>query len=154
MRRARRWAGELTCDAATSIGHSAVAPAAIGSTIFCGCITLVGLRRRRRLVIPPILQRVRYSRRALDCYVARDSGYITIAIVCDGVDGRSDARERNAIVRQNPTKRHFWSDLTHPGLRQICDRCVHREERRGARIGRVSDLGIYYLLELCCKIRC
>ena len=99
--------------------HSAVARAAMRSTICHSCIPLAGLRQSGQLVIPPILQRVRYSRRALDWYVARDSGYIPIAIVCDGVDGRSDARERNAIVRQNPTKRHFWSDLTHPGLRRV-----------------------------------
>ena len=54
-------------------------------------------------MLPPILQRVRVSGRQLDCYVARDSGYIAIAFISDAVDGRSAARERNTIVRQNDT---------------------------------------------------
>ena len=83
--------------------YSAVARAAMRSNICHSCIPLAGLRQSGQLVIPPILQRVRYSRRALDCYVARDSGYITIAIVCDGVDGRSDARERKTHSDQNDT---------------------------------------------------
>ncbi len=37
------------------------------------------------------------------CAVARDSGYNTIAFMSDAVDGRSAARCRNTIVRQNVT---------------------------------------------------
>ena len=99
--------------------HSAVARAAMRSNICHSCIPLADLRQSGQLEVPLIFERLRACRRRLDWYVARDSGYIPIAIVCDGVDGRSDARERNAIVRQNPTKRHFWSDLTHPGLRRV-----------------------------------
>ena len=54
-------------------------------------------------MLPLLLQRVRVSRRQLDCYVARDSGYITIAFISDAVDGRSAARERKTIVRQHVT---------------------------------------------------
>ena len=103
MRRARRRASELTCDAATTAGHSAVAPAAKGSTTCSGCITLAGLRQRRHLVIPLVLQRVRACRRQLDSSVARDSRYRGIAFASSGLDGRSAERERKPFVRQNVT---------------------------------------------------
>ena len=92
--------------------HSAVARAAMRSNICHSCIPLAGLRQSGQLEVPLILERLRLLRRRLDSYVARDSGYIRIAFVSDAVDGRSAAGYRNAIVRQNPTKRHFWSDLT------------------------------------------
>ena len=41
--------------------------------------------------------------RGLDCYVARDGGYITIVLVLDGVDARSDERERKTPAAQNDT---------------------------------------------------
>eukprot|EP00966_Prymnesium_polylepis_P006679 153743-Prymnesium_polylepis.1 len=37
----------------------------------------------------------------------------------DAVDGRSAARCRNTIVRDCAAKRHFSTDLTHPGLRHV-----------------------------------
>ena len=89
------WAGELTCDALTTAEHSAIACAALRSTICHSCNPLAGLRQRRQLVVPVILQRLRVSRRRLDSYVARDRGYIRIAFMSDAVDGRSAARGRN-----------------------------------------------------------
>ena len=62
-------------------------------------------------MLPPILQRVRVSGRQLDCYVARDSGYIAIAFISDAVDGRSAARERKTIVRQNVTFPQMYPTL-------------------------------------------
>ena len=90
------WAGELTRDARMTTEYSAVARAVLLLTIFQSCITLVGLRRRRRLVIPLILQHLRACRRRLDSYVARDARYIRIAFASDGVDGRSAERERKS----------------------------------------------------------
>ena len=83
--------------------HSAVARAAMRSTICHSCIPLAGLCQSGQLVSPLILQRLRLRRRRLDSYVARDSGYIRIAFMSDAVDGRSAARGRNTIVRQNVT---------------------------------------------------
>ena len=103
IERARWWAGEPACDALSTFEHSAVVSVALRSTTGHSCKPLVGLRRRRRLALPLLLQRVRVSRRQLDCYVARDSGYIAIAFIFDGSDARSAARERKTIVRQNVT---------------------------------------------------
>ena len=89
------WAGELTCNTVTTAEHSAVARAAVRSTICHICIPLAGLRQRGQLAVPLILQRLRPWRRRLDSYVARDRGYIRIAFVSDAVDGRSAARGRN-----------------------------------------------------------
>ena len=89
------WAGELTLDAVTTAEYSAVACGAMRSTTCHSCNPLAGLRQRRHLVVPLILQRLRPWRRRLDWYVARDRGYIPIAFTCDGVDGRSAARGRN-----------------------------------------------------------
>ena len=83
--------------------YSAVARAAVRSTICHSCIALAGLRQRGQLVVPLILQALRACRCRFDCYVARDSGYITIAFMSDAVDRRSAARCRNTIVRQNDT---------------------------------------------------
>ena len=55
-----------------TIEYSAVARAVLLLTICQSCIPLAGLRQRCRLVIPPILQRVRAIGRRLDSYVARD----------------------------------------------------------------------------------
>ena len=73
------------------------------STNCHSCIPLDGKRQKRCLPIPPILQRFRACRCRFDCVVARDSGYNTIAFMSDAVDGRSAARCRNTIVRQNVT---------------------------------------------------
>ena len=73
------------------------------STNCHSCIPLDGLRQRGQLVVPLILQRLRACRCRFDCVVARDSGYNTIAFMSDAVDGRSAARCRNTIVRQNVT---------------------------------------------------
>ena len=100
------WAGELTCDALTTAEHSAIACGALRPTICHSCFPLAGLRQRRQLAVPLTLQRLRARRRRLDSYVARDCGYIRIAFMSDGVDGRSAARGRNmknhviVIIRQ------------------------------------------------------
>ena len=82
------------------------------STNCHSCIPLDGKRQKRTNAVfryltklPPILQRFRACRCRLrfDCVVARDSGYSTIAFMSDAVDGRSAARCRNTIVRQNVT---------------------------------------------------
>ena len=93
------WAGELTWHALTTAEHSAVAFGALRSTTCQCCIPLAGLRQRRQLVVPVILQRFRPWRCRLDCYVARDCGYITIAFTSDAVDGRSAARYRNMKIK-------------------------------------------------------
>ena len=93
----------LTCDALVTTKHSAVARAAMRSTICHSCIPLAGLRQSGQLVSLLFLQRLRLRRRRLDSYVARDSGYIRIAFMSDAVDGRSAASGRNTIVRQNDT---------------------------------------------------
>ena len=97
------WASELTCDARMTIEYSAVARAVLLLTICQSCIPLAGLRQRCRLVIPPILQRVRAIGRRLDSYVARDSRYIRIAFASDGVDARSAERERKSPQPGNVT---------------------------------------------------
>ena len=51
MGRARRWAGEVTCDTVMTGELSAVACAAKESTNCQRCIPLVGLRQRRRLAV-------------------------------------------------------------------------------------------------------
>ena len=76
MGRARRWAGEVTCDTVMTGELSAVACAAKESTNCQRCIPLVGLRQRRRLAVPLQLERLRDFRRRLEKYVARDGGYI------------------------------------------------------------------------------
>ena len=76
MGRARRWAGEVTCDTVMTGELSAVACAAKESTNCQRCIPLVGLRQRRRLAVPLQLERLRDFRRQLEKYVARDGGYI------------------------------------------------------------------------------
>ena len=73
---ARWWAGEVTCDILMTGKLSAVACAAKESTTCQICITLVGLRQRRRLAVPLQLERLRDFRRRLEKYVARDGGYI------------------------------------------------------------------------------
>ena len=93
--------------------YSAVARAAVRSTICHSCIPLAGLRQRGQLVSPDTshpfcrVQRLRACRCRFDCYVARDSGYISIAFMSDAVDGRSAARCHNTIVRQNDTVLHI-----------------------------------------------
>ena len=72
--------------------HSAVARAAMRSTICHSCIPLAGLRQSGQLVSPPILERFRACRCRLDCVVARGCGYNTIAFMSDAVDGRSAER--------------------------------------------------------------
>ena len=87
--------------------YSAVARAAVRSTIYYSCIPLAcasGLRQRGQLEVPLILERLRLLRRRLDSYVARDSGYIRIAFMPDAVVGRSAERGRNTILRQ---QHHF-----------------------------------------------
>ena len=79
----------------TTTEYIAVACGAVRSTICNSCIPLAGLRQSGQLVGPLSLQRLRLSRRRLDCVVARDCGYNTIAFVSDAVDGRSAARGRN-----------------------------------------------------------
>ena len=100
MGRARRWAGEVTCDTVMTGELSAVACAAKESTNCQRCIPLVGLRQRRRLAVPLQLERLRYFRRQLEKYVARDGGYIPFAFVLDGVDARSAERERKTPAAQ------------------------------------------------------
>ena len=51
MGRARRWAGEVTCDTVMTGELSAVACAAKESTNCQRCIPLVGLRQRHRLAV-------------------------------------------------------------------------------------------------------
>ena len=63
------WTGRLTCDAKTTAEHSAVARAAIQSTISLCCNALGGLRQRCHLVLPLILERLRACRRRIDCSV-------------------------------------------------------------------------------------
>ena len=46
------WTGRLTCDATTTAEHSAVARAAMQSTICLCCISLVGQRQRRHACAP------------------------------------------------------------------------------------------------------
>jgi hypothetical protein len=104
--------------------HSAVARAAMRSSICHSCIPLAGLRQSGQLVVPLILQRLLACRRCLDSYVARDNGYIRIAFISDAVDGRSAERGRNTIVRQNDTFLQC-TDLTHPGLRHVRGRSRH-----------------------------
>ena len=70
MGRARRWAGEVTCDTVMTGELSAVACAAKESTNCQRCIPLVGLRQRRRLAVPLQLERLRDFRRQLEKYVA------------------------------------------------------------------------------------
>ena len=84
--------------------HSAVARAAMRSTNCHSCIPLADLRQSGQLEVPLIFERLRACRCRLDCVVARDSGYNTIAFMSDAVDGRSAAWYRNTIVRQNPPK--------------------------------------------------
>eukprot|EP00966_Prymnesium_polylepis_P099037 2293627-Prymnesium_polylepis.2 len=91
------WAGELTCDALTSTEYSAVARAVLRSTICHGCMPLVGLRQRHRVVIPLTVQYLRAWRRRLDSSVARDSRYRGIAFASNGVDGWSAERERKTL---------------------------------------------------------
>ena len=57
MGRARRWAGEVTCDILMTGKLSAVACAAKESTTCQICIPLVGLRQRRRLAVHLLLER-------------------------------------------------------------------------------------------------
>ena len=45
------------------------------------------------------------------CAVARDVGYRGIAFISDAVDGRSAARERKTIVRQNVTFPQMYPTL-------------------------------------------
>ena len=99
--------------------YSAVARAAVRSTIYHSCIPLAGLRQRGQLGAPLILQRLRACRCRLDSNVARDVGYIGFAFISDALDGRSAARGRNTFVRQNSPKRHFLSDSHHPRLRHV-----------------------------------
>ena len=68
IERARRWAGELTCNAIPTGKLSAVACAAKESTNCQRCIPLVGLRQRRRLAVHLLLERLRVFRRELDSY--------------------------------------------------------------------------------------
>ena len=62
MGRARRWAGEVTCDILMTGKLSAVACAAKESTTCQICIPLVGLRQRRRLAVHLLLERFRVAR--------------------------------------------------------------------------------------------
>ena len=93
------WAGELTLDAVTTAEYSAVACGAMRSTTCHSCNPLAGLRQRRQLAVLLTLQRLRARRRRLDSYVARDCGYIRIAFMSDGVDGRSAARGRSMKIK-------------------------------------------------------
>ena len=111
MGRARRWAGEVTCDAVMTGELSAVACTAKESTNFQRCIPLVGLRQRRRLVLPLTLQPFRACRRQLDSSVARDSRYRGIAFASSGLDGRSAERER-----KSPQPRIVTIPQIHPTL--------------------------------------
>ena len=77
MGRARRWAGEVTCDTVMTGELSAVACAAKESTNCQRCIPLVGLRQRRRLAVHLLLERLRVSRRELECYTLRDRESVT-----------------------------------------------------------------------------
>ena len=72
MGRARRWAGEVTCDTVMTGELSAVACAAKESTNCQRCIPLVGLRQRRRLAVHLLLERLRVFRRELDSYTLRN----------------------------------------------------------------------------------
>ena len=72
MGRARRWAGEVTCDTVMTGELSAVACAAKESTNCQRCIPLVGLRQRHRLAVHVLLERLRISRRELEWYTLRD----------------------------------------------------------------------------------
>ena len=77
MGRARRWAGEVTCDTVMTGELSAVACAAKESTNCQRCIPLVVLRQRRRLAVHLLLERLRVSRPELECYTLRDRESVT-----------------------------------------------------------------------------
>ena len=62
MGRARRWAGEVTCDILMTDKLSAVACAAKESTTCQICIPLVGLRQRRRLAVHLLLEQLEGAR--------------------------------------------------------------------------------------------
>ena len=72
MGRARRWAGEVTCDTVMTGELSAVACAAKESTNCQRCIPLVGRRQRRRLLVHLLLERLRVFRRDLGFYILQN----------------------------------------------------------------------------------
>ena len=96
MGRARRWAGEVTCDTVMTGELSAVACAAKESTNCQRCIPLVGLRQRRRLAVHVLLERLRISRREFDSYILLRHENVTLRLAHRraAVRGRAMFRKR------------------------------------------------------------
>ena len=66
--------------------------------------------------------RLTKGRGPLVCAEARDAGYIRIAFISDAVVGRSAARGRNTIVRQNDTFLQISPTLgCGTSTRQVCE---------------------------------
>ena len=83
MGRARRWAGEVTCDTVMTGELSAVACAAKESTNCQRCIPLVVLRQRRRLAVHLLLRAlssVGSTGPCVGCYILQNRENVTTKV--------------------------------------------------------------------------